>query len=129
MRSALTTDISSICGKKDADPAKVEAILLEELNKLSKTSPSAKEMQRIKKRYPHELASNLKSLEGLSAAWPGFSDWAVGKAWLEYPDKIARQGRRHSEITATYCRPGLQSRGAFCSLKSMGLPRQTVRLN
>ena len=109
--------------KKDADPAKVEAILLEELNKLSKTSPSAKEMQRIKNDIRMNFASNLKSLEGLSDRLAWFQRLGSWKGMLEYPDKIAAvKAEGIPEITATYCNPDYKVVGLLLPKKHGASP-------
>ncbi len=73
----------------DADPLKVEAIIREELKKLSSHPPTPAEMQRNKNTIRMEFVSGLSSLEGLSDRLAWFERLGGWKDLLDYPGKIA----------------------------------------
>ena len=92
--------------KKGVDPAKVEKILLEEVNDLMRTPPTAHEMQRIKNGIRMSFISNLKSLEGLSDRLAWFQRLGSWNGMLEYPDKIAAvKAENIPEVAAKYLDP------------------------
>ena len=75
--------------KNDADPEKVEQIILEELRKIANEKPSGKEMMRITNGIRMSFVSGLKSLEGISDRLAYFERLRSWKDLLTYPEKIA----------------------------------------
>jgi zinc protease len=98
--------------KKNTDPAIVEKILLEEIAALSKTPPTAREMERNKNGIRMSFMSNLKSLEGLSDRLAWFQRLGSWKGILEYPDKInAIKPGDIPEVAAQYLNPEYKTIG------------------
>ncbi len=75
--------------KNDADPAKVESIIIEELKKICDQRPTEKEILRISNEIRMSFFSNLKSLEGLSDRLAWFERLGNWRDLLSYPDMIA----------------------------------------
>lgn len=74
--------------KSDADPKKVEAAMLDEINKLKKETPKKREMERIKNSIQMYFVTRLKSLEVLSDQLAYFERLRTWEDLLEYPKKI-----------------------------------------
>ncbi|MDG5816851.1 pitrilysin family protein [Chitinispirillales bacterium ANBcel5] len=75
--------------KTDADPEKVEKIIMEELEKVTKAPPTEKEMIRITNEIRYSFATGLKSLEQLSDRLAHFERLGSWENLLRYPQKIA----------------------------------------
>ena len=75
--------------KNDADPAKVERIIREELSKAAREPPTATEMRRITNQIRMNFVTDLKSLEGLSDRLAWFERLGNWKDLTTYPDRIA----------------------------------------
>lgn len=75
--------------KKDSDPARVEAILREELAKLALEPPTAREIERVANNIRMSYAEGLRSLEGLSDRLAWFERLGSYKDLFEYPNMIA----------------------------------------
>ena len=74
--------------KSDADPKKVEAAIIDEINKLKKQPPLKKEMKRIKNSIQMYFVTQLKSLEVLSDQLAFFERLGTWENLLRYPKKI-----------------------------------------
>jgi predicted Zn-dependent peptidase len=75
--------------KNEADPAKVEKIIREEIARLIAEPPTPAEMQRIKNEIRMAFVTGLTSLEGLSDQLAWFERLRTWKDILDYPEKIA----------------------------------------
>jgi len=75
--------------RQDADPVKVERIMIEEIGKIMKQPPTDKEMLRIKNQIRMSFVSGIGDLEGLSDQLAFFERLRTWKDMLEYPDRIA----------------------------------------
>lgn len=75
--------------KNDADPAKVEAIIREEIGLLAREAPTDREIARVSNSIRMSLAEGLKSLEGISDRLAGFERLGSWRDLFEYPQKIA----------------------------------------
>jgi predicted Zn-dependent peptidase len=73
----------------NADPKKVEKILLEELTGITSKPPSSAEMERIKNNIQMSFVTRLTSLEGLSDQLAWFERLRTWRDLTEYPAKIA----------------------------------------
>ena len=105
--------------KKESDPAQVEKVLLEEIETLTRTPPSAVEMQRIKNEIRMSFMSNLKSLEGLSDRLAWFQRLGSWKGLLEYPEKIiAVKAQQIPGIVKKYCAPDTKVIGLLLPQKT-----------
>jgi len=92
--------------KNNADPARVEKILLEEIAAVTKIQPSAQEMDRVKNTIRMSYTQNLKSLEGISDRLAQFQRLGNWKRMLDYPDKIAAvKAEDIPAIAAQYFKP------------------------
>jgi predicted Zn-dependent peptidase len=76
--------------KADADPAKVERIIREEVAAAAATPPTAVEMRRITNEIRMSFVSDLKDLEGLSDRLAWFERLHSWKDMVDYPDRIAQ---------------------------------------
>jgi predicted Zn-dependent peptidase len=84
--------------KNDADPARVEAIIREEIALAAKTPPTPAEMMRVQNEIRMAFITDLTSLEGISDRLAWFERLRSWKDMLEYPKRIAEVKRE--EITA-----------------------------
>ncbi|MBN1129705.1 MAG: insulinase family protein, partial [Chitinispirillaceae bacterium] len=75
--------------KNDADPARVETIIREEIAKAAQYPPSASEMERVKNEIRMSFVTDLTSLEGLSDRLAWFERLGGWKDMLDYPERIA----------------------------------------
>jgi predicted Zn-dependent peptidase len=75
--------------KDDADPAKVERIIREEIAKAAAAPPTAAEMRRITNGIRMTFVSGLNSLEGLSDQLAWFERLRSWRDMLTYPEHIA----------------------------------------
>jgi len=98
--------------KKGTDPARVEAIIREEIEKLTREIPTEREITRVSNGIRMSFATGLKSLEGISdriAAYERLGSWRI---LFEYPDKIAAVNRESiPETAAKYLKPELATWG------------------
>ncbi len=98
--------------KAEADPKKVESILLEELNKLTTEPPSKREMGRIKNGIQKYFVTRLKSLEGLSDQLARFERLRSWKDMIDYPKKIdAVSPTSIPQVAEKYFKPELKTIG------------------
>jgi len=98
--------------RQDADPAKVEQILREEIAKAAKSPPTSNEMLRITNEIRMSFVTGLKSLEGLSDRLAWFERLRSWKDMLEYPEKIsAVKAKEIPAITERYLNPDLMTIG------------------
>lgn len=105
--------------KSDADPKKVEQIILEEIKKLNSSPPTANEMLRITNQIRMSFTSGLKSLEGLSDRLAWFERLNSWKDLLSYPDKIAKvKPEDVSAIVGNYINPQLMTVGQLLPVKT-----------
>ncbi len=96
----------------DADPEKVENILVEEVRGLVENPPSAPEMARIKNSIRMSFVSRLKSHEGLSDQLAWFERLRSWEDMLSYPDRVtAVTAGEIPGIIKTYFRPELKTIG------------------
>jgi predicted Zn-dependent peptidase len=79
--------------KNDADPAKVEKIIREEIARAASEPPTLTEMLRIKNEIRMSFITDLKSLEGLSDRLAWFERLGSWKNMLTYSDRIAEVKR------------------------------------
>jgi len=75
--------------KSDADPAKVEAIIRDELAKAAAKRPTDRELVRITNEIRMSFIAGLKSLEGLSDRLAWFERLRSWKDLMSYPDMIS----------------------------------------
>ncbi|MCL2182322.1 MAG: insulinase family protein [Chitinispirillia bacterium] len=98
--------------KKGSDPVRVEKIILEEIDKLTKEIPAEREITRVSNGIRMAFASGLKSLEGISdhiAAYERLGSW---KIMFEYPEKIAAVDKNSIPgVAAAYLKPELATWG------------------
>ncbi len=105
--------------KSDADPQKVEQIILEEIQKLNSNPPTANEMLRITNQIRMSFTSGLKSLEGLSDRLAWFERLNSWKDLFSYPDKISKvKPEEVSAIVGKYINPQLMTVGQLLPVKS-----------
>jgi predicted Zn-dependent peptidase len=105
--------------KSDADPLKVEQIIVEEIKKLSSNPPTANEMLRITNQIKMSFTSGLKSLEGLSDRLAWFERLNSWKDLLSYPEKIAKvKPEEVSAIVSKYINPQLMTVGQLLPIKT-----------
>ncbi len=109
--------------KSDADPKKVEQIILEEIKNLSSNPPTANEMSRITNQIRMSFITGLKSLEGLSDRLAWFERLNSWKDLLSYPDKIAQvKPEELSAIAIKYINPQLMTIGQLLPIKPEKAP-------
>ena len=109
--------------KSDADPKKVEQIILEEIKNLSSNPPTANEMSRITNQIRMSFITGLKSLEGLSDRLAWFERLNSWKDLLSYPDKIAQvKPEEISAIAIKYINPQLMTIGQLLPIKPEKAP-------
>jgi predicted Zn-dependent peptidase len=98
--------------KKGTDPARVEKIIREEIDKLTKEIPAEREITRVANGIRMSFATGLKRLEVISdrlAAYERLGSW---RDMFEYPDRIAGVNKESiPEIAARYLRPDLATWG------------------
>lgn len=75
--------------KNETDPKRVEAIITDELKKISRKRPTKKEIMRITNEIRMSFVTGLNSLEGLSDRLAWFERLNSWKDLLDYPGKIA----------------------------------------
>jgi predicted Zn-dependent peptidase len=100
--------------KNDADPAKVERIVREEIANTASAPPTAVEMRRITNEIRMAFVTDLKSLEGLSDRLAWFERLRSWKDIMTYPDCIAAV--KPEEIPAAvkqYLDPGRMTIGVL----------------
>ncbi|MBN1577621.1 MAG: insulinase family protein [Chitinispirillaceae bacterium] len=104
--------------KNDTDPAKVEAIIREELKKISKKRPTEKEIMRIGNEIRMSFISGLKSLEGLSDRLAWFERLRSWKDLLSYPAMIAAvKPEEIPRVASVYLNPDLATIGLLLPKK------------
>jgi predicted Zn-dependent peptidase len=100
--------------KKGADPARVEAIIREEIEKLITEVPTEREITRVSNGIRMAFATGLKTLEGISdriAAYERLGSW---RDLFEYPNMIAAVDKDSIPAAAArYLRPELATWGAI----------------
>jgi predicted Zn-dependent peptidase len=98
--------------KKGSDPARVEKIVREEIDKLTKEMPTEREITRVSNGIRMSFAAGLKNLEGISdqiAAYEQLGSWRI---MFEYPEKIAAVSKNSIPGTAAkYLTPDLATWG------------------
>jgi len=98
--------------KKEADPARVEAVILEEIDKLVKEAPADREITRVSNGIRMSFAEGLKSLEGISDRLAWYERLGSWKDLMEYPEKIAAVDKASiPAIAAAYLKPELATWG------------------
>ncbi len=98
--------------KADADPMVVEKALLEELDKLAGTTPTQKELDRIKNSIQMFFIKKLKFLEGLSDQVAWFERLGSWEDLLEYPKNIEKVSLETvPTIVKKYCNPEFKTVG------------------
>jgi len=106
--------------KKGTDPAVVERIIREEVDKLTREAPTEREILRVSNGIRMQFASGLKCLEVISdrlAAYQRLGSW---RDLFEYPDKIAAVDRGSIPgVAAAYLRPDFGTWG-FIVPKAQG---------
>ncbi|MGA2507843.1 MAG: pitrilysin family protein [Chitinispirillaceae bacterium] len=75
--------------KNDADPAKVERSIREEISRAASAPPTADEIRRITNEIRMAFVTDLNSLEGLSDRLAWFERLRSWKDIFTYPDRIA----------------------------------------
>jgi predicted Zn-dependent peptidase len=76
--------------KSDTDPAKVEKIIIEEIDKISTTPPTPQEMMRITNEIRMSFVNGLESLEHLSDQLAWFERLRSWEDLEKYPSEIAK---------------------------------------
>jgi len=107
--------------KDDADPAKVERIIREEIAQAAAAPPTAAEMRRITNGIRMAFVSGLKSLEGLSDQLAWFERLRSWRDMLTYPDHIAAV--KPGEVPAAvkqFLDPGRMTIGFLLQQKKQG---------
>ncbi len=105
--------------KSDADPQKVEQIILEEITKLGSTPPTKNEMLRITNQIRMSFVSGLKSLEGLSDRLAWFERLRSWKDLLSYPENIAQvKPEEVPAIVKKYINPQQMTVGQLLPVKT-----------
>ncbi|MCL2218752.1 MAG: insulinase family protein [Chitinispirillia bacterium] len=98
--------------KKGTDPARVEKIIREEIEKLTKEAPTDREIARVSNSIRMSFASGLKSLEGISDQIAGHERLGSWRDMFEYPDKIAAVAKKSIPgIAAAYLKPDVATWG------------------
>jgi predicted Zn-dependent peptidase len=98
--------------KKETDPARVEAIIREELENLKKEKPADREMARVVNGMRMSFATGLKSLEGISDRLAGFHRLGLWQAMFYYPERVASvKAESIPEAVGTYLKPDLATWG------------------
>jgi predicted Zn-dependent peptidase len=98
--------------KNDTDPARVEAIIREEIDKLIKEAPVDVEITRVSNSIRMSLAEGLKSLEGISDRLAWFERLGSWQDLFDYPRRIAEVERETiPKIAAEYLTPDLATWG------------------
>ncbi|MDR3012429.1 MAG: insulinase family protein [Chitinispirillales bacterium] len=98
--------------KKDTDPARVEAIIREEIERAISEIPSDFELARVANSIRMSFAEGLKSLEGISDRLAWFERLGSWRDLFEYPQKIADVRKETvPEIAAKYLKPELATWG------------------
>ncbi|MDR2578280.1 MAG: insulinase family protein [Chitinispirillales bacterium] len=98
--------------KNDTDPARVEAIIREEIEKLINETPSDREITRVSNSIRMSLAEGLKSLEGISDRLAWFERLGSWEDLFDYPRRIAEVDRAAIPgIAAKYLRPDFATWG------------------
>jgi len=98
--------------KSGSDPAAVEKIIIEEIEKITTSVPSERELTRITNEIRMSFAEGLKSLEGLSDRLARFERLGSWRDLLEYPDKILSVDKESIPATASkYLKPQLGTYG------------------
>lgn len=104
--------------KSNADPKKVEEILLDELNTLLTEPPSKKEMERIINTLQMHFMTRLKSLEHLSDQLAMFERLGSWKNLLLYPKTLsAVKPESIPAIVKKYLSPELKTVGLLLQKK------------
>ena len=104
--------------KADADPAKVERIIREEIALMAATPPSAVEMRRITNEIRMSFVSDLKNLEGLSDRLAMFERLRSWKDMISYPDSIASvKAEEIPAVVKAYLDPGKMTIGLLLQEK------------
>jgi predicted Zn-dependent peptidase len=104
--------------KKDADPARVEAIIKEEIGKLSREAPADREMARVVNGMRMSFATGLKSLEGISDQLAGFERLGSWRDMFDYQEKVASvKAASIPEAAGKYLKPELATWGFIVSKK------------
>lgn len=105
--------------KTEANPEKVEKIILEEVNKISTHPPTRGEMLRITNQIRMSFTSGLNSLEGLSDRLAWFERLHSWKDLLSYPEQIAKvKPEEISAIARKYLNPQLMTIGRLLPSQS-----------
>ena len=98
--------------KSGSDPAIVERIINEEVEKIVNAPPSEREMARITNEIRMSFAEGLNSLEGLSDRLARFERLRSWRDLLEYPDKILSVDKESiPAIAGKYLKPELATWG------------------
>jgi len=98
--------------KKEADPNRVEAIILEEIDKLIKEAPADREITRVSNGIRMSFAEGLKSLEGISDRLAWYERLRSWKDLMEYPEKISAVDKAAiPNIGAAFLKPELATWG------------------
>ncbi|MCL1945695.1 MAG: insulinase family protein [Chitinivibrionia bacterium] len=96
--------------KKDISHEKVEKIILEEIEKLTKEEPKSDELLRVKNTLKRQHLEKFKNLEGFSdelAFFAKFGDW---RGLFEYQDKII-EIKSTANIVKKYLDPNFRTVG------------------
>jgi predicted Zn-dependent peptidase len=100
--------------KKDTDAARVEAIIKEEVARLTKEAPADQEMARVTNGMRMSFATGLKSLEGISDQLAGFERLGSWQDLFDYQDKIAAVKKESIPgAAAVYLKPEFATWGAI----------------
>jgi predicted Zn-dependent peptidase len=98
--------------KSGADPAKVEAIIREEIGKLAAEAPTDREIARVSNGIRMSFAEGLTSLEGISDRLAGFERLGSWRDMFEYPQKIASVGKGSiPAVAGAYLKPDMATWG------------------
>jgi len=98
--------------KKGTDPARVEAIIREEIDRLIREAPAERELTRVTNGIRMSFVSGLKSLEGISDRIASFEQLGSWKDLFEYPEKVAAVNRNSiPAIAAEYLKPDMATWG------------------
>ncbi|MBD3344219.1 MAG: insulinase family protein [Chitinivibrionales bacterium] len=98
--------------KDTTDPAEVEKIIIEEIERLTEKPPIPKEMERNKNNIRMSFVKQINSLEGLSDLLAAFERIGSWEDLIEYPDKIAEiSPDQVAPVVTRYLKPDLSTIG------------------
>jgi predicted Zn-dependent peptidase len=109
--------------KSDTDPSKVEKIIMEEIDNIVTTPPSAREMMRITNQIRMDFVTGLESLEHLSDQLAWFERLRSWEDLEKYPSEIAKVTKDEiPQIVKKYFRLDCATIGTLIPEKNQPVP-------